>query len=164
MIISLISCIDLYYGIGKDNKLLCKIPEDLKRFKQKTLHHPIVMGETTFYSIGKPLPNRDNIILSNNEELKIPGTTIVNSFRQLYKHCRENYDYNVEVFICGGASIYKQTYPTCDYIYLTIIHNTFSADTFFPKIDYSKFDIINNEFHKRDKNSFRFLDLKNKMF
>lgn len=163
MIISLISCVDLFYGIGKDNNLLCSTKEDLQRFKSLTTAHPIIMGRKTFESIGKPLVDRDNIILSNNNE-KIEGATVVNSFRQAFVYCREKYSNDVEIFVCGGASIYRQTYPTCDYIYLTIIQNTFSADTFFPKIDYSKFEIVKEEVLKRDRNSLKFLDLKRKNF
>ena len=133
--ISIICAIDKNRGIGKNNKLLIHLPKDLKRFKRITLGHPVIMGLNTFYSIGKPLPNRLNIVLTKNSKEKISDVEIANSISQALDIAKKsNSD---EVFIIGGGSIYKQFIDIANRLYLTIIDKVFEADTFFP--DYSQF-------------------------
>lgn len=131
MIVSLIVAIDEDNGIGKDNKLPWHLPADLKHFKTLTTGRTIVMGRKTFDSIGKPLPNRRNVIISRQKDLAAEGAEVVQSLREAFDLCaNEN-----EVFIIGGAQIFEYAMPLANTLYLTLIHHTFEADTFFPEID-----------------------------
>jgi len=131
MIVSSIVAIAENHGIGKNNGLLWRLPADLKHFKDITTGHPVIMGRKTFESVGKPLPNRRNIIVTRNTELEIPGAEVVNTIAAALALCEGT----EEVFIVGGAEIYKMAMPFTDKIYLTVVHGTFDADTFFPPID-----------------------------
>lgn len=134
-IISIIAAIAENRAIGKDNKLLWHIPEDLKRFKKKTLGHPVVMGRTTFESIGKPLPDRINIIVTRDLNYRMEGCIICHSIEEALKTAEEKD--KQEIFIIGGGQIYRQGIKYADKLYLTIVKGNFEADTFFP--DYSEF-------------------------
>lgn len=130
------------HGIGKDNQLLWRLPADLKHFKDITTGHTVIMGRKTFQSIGKPLPNRRNIVITRNLFLEIPGVEVVNDLSSAIALCSEN----EEVFIVGGAEIYKIAMDITDRIYLTVVHGDFDPDTFFPPIDqniWKETDIIN---------------------
>ena len=159
MIISIIVVIGRNNEIGKGNELLCHLPADLKHFKEITSGHTIIMGRKTFDSLPKgPLPNRKNIIISRNPELKIEGATVYSSLDYaLLKLIDEE-----EVFIIGGAQIYEQALPIADKLYLTRIHAAFpEADTFFPFIDTKEWREVSRETHPaNEKNpySFTFLD------
>lgn len=118
-------------AIGKDNQLLWHLPADLKHFKNLTTGNTIIMGRKTFDSIGKPLPNRRNIVISRNRELKILGAEVVNSLSHAIALSKND----PEVFIIGGAEIYRQAFPLVHKLYLTRVHGLFEADTFFPEID-----------------------------
>jgi len=153
--ISLICCIAKNRGIGKDNKLLFDIPEDLKRFKSITMGHPIIMGLKTFQSIGRSLPGRLNIVLSK-DKIDIPGVTVCQSIDEAITIASEND--KVEIFFIGGGSVYEQTITLADKLYLTIIDAEADADTFFP--DYSEFKkIIYEEKKESDKYKYRFIEL-----
>jgi dihydrofolate reductase len=135
MIISIIAAIGRNREIGKNGDLLCRLPADLKHFKEITSGHAVIMGRKTFESLPKgPLPNRRNIVISRNTGLKIEGAEVYSSPDYAFiKLINEN-----EVFIIGGAQIYEQTLPIADKLYLTKIHADFpGADAFFPKIDFS---------------------------
>lgn len=125
--ISCIVAIDEERGIGKNNNLLCEISEDLKRFKELTSRHTIVMGKKTYESIGRPLPNRENIVLTR-KELKETGIILENNLEFLNKYI----DSKNEIFVIGGGEIYKQTIKLIKKIYITKIHKKYEADTFFP--------------------------------
>ena len=128
--ISLIAAIDKNRGIGNKNKLLAHIPEDLKYFKNVTNGHTIVMGYNTYMSLPvRPLPNRKNIVLTT-KNIKLPGAIVLDSLEELFKEIPSE----EEVFICGGASIYKQLLPYATKLYITHIFDEFEADTFFPEI------------------------------
>ena len=122
--------------LGKNGKLLWHIPEDLKRFKQLTLGHPVIMGRKTFESIvgyiGGPLPERTNIIISRNNDLvgRYSGVMVVSSLKDAIEKAKE-LD-SEEVHIGGGAQIYEQALPLIDKLYLTLIDAEEEADTFFP--------------------------------
>lgn len=131
MIVSIIVAIAEDNGIGKDNQLLWRLPADLKHFKNITSGHPVIMGRKTFDSIGKPLPNRRNIVLSRNASLQIPGAEVANDLKAAIALCNDN----EEVFILGGAEIYKMAIGSSDKIYLTRVKGSFDADAFFPPID-----------------------------
>lgn len=144
-------------AIGKNNKLLWNIPEDLQHFKKITSGHPVIMGENTFYSIGKPLPNRLNIVLSPNMKLTIPGAKVCNSIPEAIK-LASSVDQE-EIFFIGGGQVYKQALEIADKLYLTIVEGKFDADTFFP--EYRRiFKKVISEKKSSDKSyHYRFLEL-----
>ena len=119
--------------IGKDNKLIWHLPQDLKRFKELTTGHTIIMGRKTFESLGRILPNRKHIIFSNNPDLKIndENVQVVHSLLEI-QHFIEG---NEEAFVIGGAMIYNFLMPYVNKMYVTEINEDFEGDTFFPKID-----------------------------
>jgi len=131
MIISIMVAIAENHAIGKNNQLLWRLPADLKHFKDTTSGHTVIMGRKTFDSVGKPLPNRRNIVISRNASLEIPGAEVVTDLDAAIALC----DDNEEVFIVGGAEIYKMAMGITDKIYLTVVKGNFEADTFFPPID-----------------------------
>lgn len=131
MKINLIVAVDEKNGIGKDNQLPWHLPADLLHFKKLTTGFPIIMGRKTFDSIGKVLPNRRNIVISRQSNLKIPGAEVTGSLQGALDLCKDEKD----VFIIGGAQIFGQALPLADSIYLTVIEYDFDADTFFPPID-----------------------------
>lgn len=132
--ISLIAAVDKEMGIGKNNKLLCYIKEDLKHFKKLTEGNIVVMGYNTYLSLPKkPLPNRINIVITS-KDIMLDGVIIVHNINALFEELVKINSENKEVFICGGASIYEQLIPYADKLYITHIFNTFEADTFFPDI------------------------------
>ena len=124
--------------IGKDNSLIWHISDDLKRFKKLTSGHPIIMGRKTYESLPfKPLPNRKNIVISSQNNIFFKGATTVNSYENALKECKQE----AKVFICGGASIYNYFLQIADELYITKVYKKFEGDTFFPEIDYSKWQI-----------------------
>jgi dihydrofolate reductase len=127
--ISIVVAIAENYAIGKNNQLLWRLPNDLKHFKQITSGHTIIMGRKTFDSVGKPLPNRRNIIITR-QNISIEGCEVVNSLDAALALCADE----PEIFIVGGAEIYKQAMHVTDCIYLTIVHQNFDGDTYFPEI------------------------------
>ena len=120
-------------AIGKDNALLWNIPEDMRHFRALTTGHVVIMGENTYRSIGKPLPNRINIVLSNNESFRPEGCVIVHSIEAALEKAADAGE--MEIFVIGGASIYKQFIPFAQRLYLTLVDGEFDADTFFPEYD-----------------------------
>ena len=115
--------------IGVNNSLPWHISSDLKRFKQITSGHRVVMGRKTYESIGKPLPNRDNFVLTRNKNLKIENVVIISALSELPN------DDSKKSFIIGGGEIYKQCLDLCNEIMVTKIHHVIEGDTFFPELD-----------------------------
>lgn len=136
--IILIAAIGENRELGKNNQLLWQIPEDLKRFKKLTTGHVVIMGRKTFESIGKPLPNRTNIIISANKNYTLPSAYVCHSFEDALKQAKVLE--KQEIFVIGGGQIYKEAMPYVDKLYLTIVKATADADTFFP--DYSEFKTV----------------------
>ncbi|UKT62328.1 dihydrofolate reductase [Pedobacter mucosus] len=136
------------FAIGKNNQLLWHMPADLKFFKQTTSGHTVVMGRKTYDSVGKPLPNRRNIVITRDSSLKIDGVEVVNSLDEALEITKNE---NKPVFIVGGAEIYRQALPKTDILYLTTIHHTFDADTFFPAIDRNEWETVSSDPHKADE-------------
>lgn len=135
--ISIICAITKNRAIGKNNDLLFKIKSDLARFKEITSGHPIIMGRKTYESIGRPLPNRTNIVISRDLDLKIDNVDVLPSLEKAF----EKYKNEKEIFVIGGGQIYNQAIEYADRLYLTIIDREITdADTFFP--DYSGFEKI----------------------
>jgi dihydrofolate reductase len=149
MIISLIVVADEHNGIGKNNQLLCHLPADLKYFKQTTTGHHIVMGRKTYDSVGKPLPNRVNIVITRNSLLSLPGCVVVADLQQAISYAAENGE--TELFITGGGTIYEQAMGIANRIYLTRIHHNFEADTFFPAIEPTMWKELSSEFNEQDE-------------
>jgi len=132
--------------IGKDNKLIWKQSADLKRFKELTLAKTVVMGRKTYESIGKPLPNRRNVIITR-QNIEIPFCEVVNSLEEALK-------LDSEIFILGGGEIYQKSIILADKIFLTKIWTELEGDTYFPEIG-SEWEIESEEFYnKDDKNQF----------
>lgn len=132
--------------IGANNKLLWHLPADFAHFKKLTLGKSVVMGRKTFESIGKPLPNRRNIVISRNKNLKIPGCEIVNSLEAAIELLQNE----MEIMILGGAQIYQLALPIADVMYLTFVHNKFKGDAYFPQWDQTKWQEVSREDHKAD--------------
>ena len=130
MKISIIAAIAQNNAIGLNNQLIWHLPTDLLFFKKTTLNCTIIMGRKTFDSIGKALPKRKNIIISNNLNFNAPGCLVVQNIHEAIAQADSQ-----EVFIVGGASIYEQSMHIADKLYITHVHHNFDADTFFPKID-----------------------------
>lgn len=149
-IISQIAAISKNRGIGKNNDLLYRIPQDLKYFKEITSGHAVIMGHNTFLSLGKPLPNRVNIVLSRKNNLKIDGCVVVDSIENALIKAYQVEKY--EIFIIGGASIYQQFISYADKLYLTLVDDEPDSDTFFP--DFSDFKVI------KESQKFSFKNLK----
>jgi dihydrofolate reductase len=140
-------------ALGKDNDLVWRLPNDFKRFKKLTTGHHIIMGRKTFESFPEPLPNRIHVVITRNKNYKKFGAVVVHSLREaldLAKHDDQPY-------IIGGGEIYKQSLDFADKIELTRVHAEVTADTFFPQIDASKWELINEDHHpKDDKHEFAF--------
>jgi len=130
--ISFIVAMDENRAIGKDNQLPWHLPEDLKFFKRVTMGHPIAMGRKTHESIGRVLPGRENIVITRQPGYKCEDCTVFYSVEEFVKYSREKDD---EIFVIGGAEIFKETFPYVDRLYITYIHETFAGDTFFPEFD-----------------------------
>lgn len=136
-------------AIGKDNKLIWHLSDDLKRFKRLTNGHHIIMGRKTFESFPKPLPNRTHVVITRQTDYQVPqGVIVVNSLDEAIKACSTD----AQPFIIGGGQIYEQAMTLADRIELTRVHENFEADAFFPKIDLSIWKEVENEFHKKDEN------------
>jgi dihydrofolate reductase len=141
MIVSIVVAIAENNAIGKNNQLLWHLPADLKHFKQITTGHTIIMGRKTFDSIGRPLPNRRNIVVTRTAGLQIPGAEVTNTIAAALELCAAE----DEVFIIGGAEIYKSALTLTDRIYLTRVHASYDADAFFPEIDFGTWKETNIE-------------------
>ena len=142
---SIIAAVAKNQAIGKNNGLLCHIPGDLKRFKELTTNHAVIMGRHTFESLPKrPLPNRKNIIITTLPEHIVDGCFPADSVEDALELAGKE----DEVFIIGGGSIYKQTINIADKMYLTLIHQDMEGDTFFPDIDYTQWKEVFREDHK----------------
>ena len=143
MIISILNC-DKEYGIGKKNGLLFSLKEDMSFFRKTTLNHVVAMGENTLLSFpgSKPLKNRTNIVLSQDPTHNYEGVINVHTFEEFLRVINE-YSEKEDVYIIGGASIYRQTLPYVDYVYLTKVDAVGGAEVFFVNIDADeRFDLI----------------------
>jgi dihydrofolate reductase len=134
--------------LGKNNNLLWHLPDDFKRFKALTTGHYIIMGRKTFESFPKPLPNRTHIIITRDQNYKIPDDIcyLATSIEKAINACPKNQT----IYIIGGGEIYKQCIHIADSIEITRVHHVFEADTFFPEIDLKKWQLEYSEFHDAD--------------
>ena len=141
-------------AIGKDNKLLWKIPDDMKRFKKLTTGHTIIMGRKTFESIGRVLPNRLNVILTRDPNYKVddPNVKIVGGISDLEEYINDEN----ENFVIGGAQIYSILMSKCKKIYVTQIDKDFVGDSYCPIIRENEWKIIEREDGPKDENDFKY--------
>lgn len=144
--------------IGKKGNLPWYIPHELKRFKQITMGHPIIMGRKTHESIGRPLPGRTNIIVTHDMEYASAGCFVVHSLGEAVDVAKDK-EGNEEIFVIGGGELYKQALPLSDKLYLTKIDQNLEGDVFFP--DYSEFKKVVSESEKYEHEgmTYRFLEL-----
>ena len=145
--LSIIVAISENNAIGLNNQLLWHLPADLKHFKELTTGNTIIMGRKTYDSIGKPLPNRRSIVITRSTDLVIEGVEVVNSLAHAIELCKQN----EEAFIIGGAEIYEQAMPYATGIHLTKVHQSYEADTFFPKINHAAWREINSITYPADE-------------
>ncbi len=141
MNINIIEAVAENGAIGCHNKLLWHISEDLKRFKRLTTGNPIIMGRKTFESIGRALPNRQNVVISRNENLKIEGVDVVGSLEAAYELLKNS----EEVFVIGGGEIYRQAMDRADRLFLTKVYQSPEGDTFFPEISLDEWQEVECE-------------------
>jgi dihydrofolate reductase len=151
--ISLIVAMAANRAIGKDNDLLFHLSGDLKRFKAITSGHTIIMGRKTLLSLPKwPLPGRRHLVITSDPEAEFPGCETVSSVEEvLQKITGEE-----EAFVIGGGSVYSQFYPIAGKLYLTLVHQDFKADTFFPEINDQEWEQVSREDHHDEKNDFNY--------
>lgn len=174
--VSIIAAIGKNRELGKDNKLLWNIPEDLKRFKDITNGHPIIMGRKTFESIGRVLPNRLNVVITRDPHFKVEGVVVVHSLQEAIEESskyhvagskyrkEQSTNYNLqttgnEVFIIGGGQIFSQAINLADKLYLTVVDKDYpDADAYFP--EYNQFSVVESKKESfYDGLSYTFLDL-----
>jgi len=136
--ISIIVAVATNNVIGRDGELPWRLPEDLKRFKQLTSGKPVIMGRLTYESIGKPLPDRKNIVLSTRNGLKIDGCDVVDTPDAAIRLARGA----EEVMVIGGGGVYSQMLPMADRIYMTRINATVDGDTFFPELNDNEWQVV----------------------
>lgn len=146
--------------IGKGNEMLWHLPADLLHFKETTSGHPVIMGRKTFESIGRPLPNRQNIVITRNNDYKRDGVKICSSLDEALKIFKDS---DKEVFIIGGGEIYRQAMSIADKLYVTKVDGDFDADTFFPEINDEEWGKVSEEAHEPDDKNhypYKFIEYK----
>lgn len=152
MTIKIISAMSSNYIIGSNGQIPWFIKGELKRFKEITMNHNVIMGRKTYDSIGKILEKRKNIIISKNKNLKIKGACIVSSFDDAIKACEPDKD----IFVIGGSKIYEIAMNYSHYLLLTVIHKEFDGDTIFPKFDKQKWRLIDETRNYDIENKFSY--------
>ncbi len=159
MILSLIAAMDHRRGIGLNNQLPWHMPADLRHFKALTLGKPIVMGRKTYESIGRPLPQRRNLVLSRQSDLAIPGCEVAPSLEAAKVLLKDE----PEVMIIGGGQLFREALSSSSNLYLTLIEHEFEADAFFPEWDPEEWQEVSIESHEADAENpypYRFIHLK----
>jgi len=163
MLLSIIVAVSENGVIGLDNQLIWRLPDDLKRFKELTLGHPIIMGRKTFESIGKPLPGRQSIIITRDTNFSCEGTIVVHSLKEAIEAAKKIE--TEEAFIIGGGDIYRQVQASCDKLYVTEVHTKTEGDTFFdienPEL-WVETARAHHEIDEKHRISFDFVDLQKK--
>lgn len=160
----LILAADRNWAIGKDGDLLCHLPGDLKYFKEKTVGKTVIMGRGTLESLPgkKPLPKRENIVISGNPDYAVPGAVVLHSHEELFDYIRDKD--SDEVMVLGGGRVYRELLPYCDTCYITRIYESFDADTWFVNLDeMSEFEIVwQSELQEENGIQYRFLEYRRK--
>ena len=151
--ISIVCAMSKNYVLGNNNQLPWHLPADLRHFKEITLGKPVIMGRKTYDSIGKPLPNRRNIVISRDPNLIIPGCEIVHSLDTAIQLAGNEQ----EIMIIGGGNIFMQTLPLAQRMYLTIINQDFVGDAYFPQWNETEWKIVERSDHlPDDKNPYAY--------
>ena len=152
--VTIVVAMGLDNEIGAGNQLLWHLPKDLKHFKEMTTDHPIIMGRKTYESIGKPLPNRTNIVVSRKKDWFEEGILIVGSVKEALKFAKKIEE---NIFIIGGGEIYEQTLELTDRLEVTVVKTNKTADTYFPKINPKIWEKTDEVCHdKDDQNEYDF--------
>lgn len=159
--ISLVAAIGRRGELGKGNQLLWHIPEDMKRFRFLTSGHSVIMGQKTYESIGRALPNRTNIIMTKDASFHAKGCIVMHSLEDVMKFIYEN-NPETEVFVIGGGMIYTLFLPFAKKLYITLVDAEFDADVFFPEYE-SMFILSHDEPHSDENFSYRFTEWKRKI-
>lgn len=146
MIISLIVAMDENRVIGYKNKLPWNLPSELRYFRETTKGKPVIMGRKTFESIGRPMPERLNIIVTRDKNYKAVNCIVVNSREDAIKAAKGN----DEIMVIGGAEIYKLFLPIANRLYLTKVHGTFDGDTYFPEFNENEWTKAREKFVEKD--------------
>lgn len=146
MNLTIIAAISQNRVIGRDNDLVWHLPDDLKRFKELTKGHHVIMGRKTFESVGRPLPGRTNILVTNQRDYKAPGCIIVHTLKEAILKAEND----SQPYVIGGGKIYEQALPMADTLELTYIHAEVDGDTYFPEIDTKKWQIVAKVSHAAD--------------
>lgn len=134
--------------IGAKNDLIWHLPNDLKHFKSITSGHPIIMGRKTFESLGRPLPNRTNIVVTGDQNWNAESIEIASSLPKAIEAAKKIDD---DIYIIGGGNIYKQAMEFTDVLYITEVHHEFDGDTYFPEIDSDEWEEVEREDFKKDE-------------
>ncbi|WP_192821603.1 dihydrofolate reductase [Rufibacter sp. LB8] len=134
--------------IGKDNQLIWHLPEDLKHFKRLTLGHPMVMGRKTFEAIGKPLPGRTSIIVTRQADYVAPESCLVAT--SVEEALQKALALDETVMVVGGGDIYQQALPFAEVVYLTLVHESFEGDVYFPELEPDVWEITEQAEHEAD--------------
>ena len=161
MRLSIVVAMDSNRLIGKDNGLPWHLPADLAFFKKLTTGNTILMGRKTFDSIGRPLPNRRNIVITRNADIEITDCEVVNSIEKALSLVQSE----TEVMVIGGAKLYQQILPIADRLYITQVEGEFDGDTYFPHYDENDWLEVSCESHQPDeknKHAYHFIILKRK--
>lgn len=160
----LILAADRNWAIGKDGDLLCHLPGDLKYFKEKTVGKTVIMGRGTLESLPgkKPLPKRENIVISGNPDYAVPGAVVLHSHEELFDYIKDKD--SDEVVVMGGGRVYRELLPYCDTCYITRIYDSFDADTWFVNLDeMPEFEIVwQSELQEENGIQYRFLEYRRK--
>ena len=162
MIISIIAAMGKNNELGKDNQLLWQLPADMKHFREITTGHTVIMGRKTYESIGRPLPNRRNIVITRETDYQKDGIEVVHSLPgalkiasleqgKKFEENDEDPPAGGEVFIIGGGQIYIEAIANADKLYITHVDATLPADTYFPQISCEEWEKISSESHKADE-------------
>lgn len=151
MSLSIIAAMSANRVIGINNTIPWKLPEDLKYFKKLTLGKSIIMGRKTFESIGRALPSRENIVLTKQQTYQVQGVKVAHSLKEAIELAE-----NPEIFIIGGAEIYKQSLPLVETVYLTLIEKNFDGDAYFPKLDLKVWQLVQEENHYSESEKFAY--------
>lgn len=149
--LTIVVAVDARLGIGVDNQLPWRLPEDLAHFKRVTTGHPIIMGRKTFDSIGRALPNRRNIVITRNRGWKHEGVETVGSLQEALTLVRE-----VPACVIGGAQIFREALPLTGRLIVTHIEKVFDCDTFFPPIAAGEWKEVTRESHYSPENGCNF--------
>ncbi len=151
MSLSIIAAMSANRVIGINNSMPWKLPEDLKYFKNLTLGKSIIMGRKTFESIGRPLPSRENIVVTRRENYQAQSVKVAHSLKEAIELAE-----NPEIFIIGGAEIYKQSLPLVETVYLTLIEKNFDGDAYFPELDLKVWQLVQEESHYSENQKFTY--------